>query len=152
MNPLESLAAIAGSRAGSNTLQDPFSGQPEETPSELTITPVLDGRFVRVDYTWAYRGAPQSGSILLGFEPKTAAVSGYWIDSWHMGHAALTCPGTATADGGIVLRGSYPAPPGPDWGWRITVATAGDAIRITHTNLEPDGSESPAVDGVYPRG
>ena len=29
--------------------------------------------------------------------------------------------GSLTGRGGVALLGSYPAPPGPDWGWRITL-------------------------------
>jgi hypothetical protein len=56
--------------------------------------------------------------------------------------------GTA-GDGTITVRGSYPAPPGPDWGWRIDIAAA--PLRITHTNIDADGTEDLAVEGVYSR-
>jgi hypothetical protein len=52
MNPVEALVAGAGSWRGENTLQDPHTGKPEESPSTLTVTPVLGGRFVRIDHTW----------------------------------------------------------------------------------------------------
>jgi len=59
---LDGLIACAGSWRGpnsTNTLQDPQSGQPEESSSTATVTPVLGGRFVRLDYTWGYHGAPR---------------------------------------------------------------------------------------------
>ena len=34
--------------------------------STATVTPVLGGRFIRVDYTWGYQGRPQEGSLLVG--------------------------------------------------------------------------------------
>src|SRR4051812_34251791 len=113
MNPIDALTAAAGQWLGTNTLQDPNTGKPEETPSTATVTPVLGGRFIRVDYTWSYQGKPQEGSLLVGFDPESGEVSGHWIDTWHMGRKVLACVG-ATADGAISVKGSYAAPPGPD--------------------------------------
>jgi hypothetical protein len=150
VNPVEALTAVAGQWSGSNTLQDPNTGKPEESPSTVTVTPVLGGRFVRLDYTWGYQGKPQEGSLLVGFEPKSGEVSGHWIDTWHMGRKVLACLGTAAA-GTVAVRGSYAAPPGPDWGWRIEIAPGDDGLRITHTNIYPDGKEELAAEGVYSR-
>nr|WP_303652697.1 DUF1579 family protein [Paludisphaera mucosa] len=148
---MESLAGDAGEWSGTNTLQDPNTGKPEESPSTAGLTPVLGGRFVRLDYTWAYQGKPQEGSLLIGFDPESAEASGRWVDTWHMGRKVLDCHGTASADGAVVLRGSFAAPPGPDWGWRIEVASGGDGLRIKHVVIDPDGKEDPAAEGVYPR-
>jgi hypothetical protein len=149
VNPVEALTAVAGQWTGSNTLQDPNTGKPEESPSTVTVTPVLGGRFVRLDYTWGYQGKPQEGSLLVGFEPKSGEISGHWNDTWHMGLKGLACVGTA-GGGTIAVRGSYAAPPGPDWGWRIEI-TPGESLRITHTNIDADGTEDLAVEGVYSR-
>jgi hypothetical protein len=150
VNPIDALTAAAGQWSGTNTLQDPNTGKPEESPSTATVTPVLGGRFIRVDYTWSCQGKPQEGSLLVGFDPKSGEVSGHWIDTWHMGRKVLACVGTA-GDGTISVRGSYPAPPGPDWGWRIEIAPGPDGLRIKHTNIDADGTEDLAVEGVYSR-
>jgi hypothetical protein len=151
MNALEGLTTRTGTWRGTNTLQDPHTGRPEESPSTLTVTPVLGGRFVRLDYTWGYRGEPQEGSLLVGFDPKTGEVSGHWIDTWHMGRIAMTCLGSSPVEGKNSIRGSYAAPPGPDWKWRIETTTSDDTLRITHTNIDPDGKEELAAEGVYSR-
>ena len=52
----------------------------------LSVTPVLGGRFIRVDYTWGYQGKPQEGALLVGFDPKSGEVSGHW-------HPKLCLPG-----------------------------------------------------------
>jgi hypothetical protein len=65
MNALEGLTACAGNRRVTNTLQDPKAGHLEESPSTIRVTPILTGRFSRVDYTWGYRGRPQEGSLLV---------------------------------------------------------------------------------------
>lgn len=150
MNPIECLTSAQGRWCGPNTLQDPNTGKPEESPSTLTVTPMIGGRFVRLDYTWVHAGTPHEGSMIVGFEPKSGEVSVHWMDSWHMGRKAMNCTGTF-AEGTISVRGSYAAPPGPDWGWRIDI-TPGDVLRIRHTNLYPDGKEELAVEGVYARG
>lgn len=70
MSALKGLTACAGPWRGTNTLQDPNTGRPEGSPSTLTVTPVLAGRFIRLDDTWDYQGKPQEGSLLVGFDPK----------------------------------------------------------------------------------
>ena len=50
------------------------------------------------------------------------------------------------------VLGSYPAPEGPDWGWRTTLEMRGkDNLVVTHYNITPDGDESPAVEFDYKR-
>ena len=151
MNPIDALTGAAGQWLGTNTLQDPNTGKPEESPSTVTVAPVLGGRFVRLDYTWGYQGKPQEGSLLVGFDPHSGAVSGHWIDTWHMGHKALACLGRTSTGGTSSVAGSYAAPPGPDWGWRIEIEPRDDAVRIAHTNIDPDGKEELAAEGVYSR-
>ena len=151
MNPVETLAALAGTWRGLNTLHDPHTGEPEGSPSTVSVTPLLGGRFVRIDYDWAYQGKPQEGSLLVGFASESGAVSVHWTDTWHMGRIALNCVGEATTNGGLDVRGSYAAPPGPDWGWRIEIGPEGDSLRIAHTNFDPDGKPYPAVLAVYTR-
>src|SRR4051812_43542855 len=107
MSPLDPLASFAGVWRGTNTLHDPTTGKPEESVSTLTLTPMLAGRFVRIDYTWGYQGAAQEGSFLVGFDPKTDEISGHWIDTWHMGRKALNCLGVARTGPTLSLLGSY---------------------------------------------
>ena len=151
MNPVETLIARAGAWRGSNTLHDPVTGQPEESPSTLVVTPVLGGRFVRLDSTWSHQGTPQEGSLLIGFDPKSGAVSGHWVDSWHMGRLVLACRGVGSPDGVIALRGSFAAPPGPEWGWRIDVAAVGEGLKVLHTCIDPDEAETVAAECLYQR-
>lgn len=151
MAVLDTLIACAGTWQGTSTLQDPTSGMAEESPSTATVTPVLDGRFVRVDYTWSYADKPQEGSLLIGYQPKAETATGHWIDSFHNSDKVMACAGTVPEDGPLSVRGSYPAPPGPDWGWRIDVLPEGDMLRIVHYNIWPEGKEELAVDSRYTR-
>jgi hypothetical protein len=111
---------------------------------------MLDERFLRFDYSWSYHGQPQEGSLLMGGDPSSSSATAHWIDTWHMSHAVLACQGTATANGGLDLKGSYAAPPGPDWGWRIAVVP-GDELRIVMHNIWPEGKEELAVEAWYQR-
>lgn len=62
------------------------------------------------------------------------------------------CDGTRD-DGGVVsLRGSYPAPPGPDWGWRIELENHERASLVMRMiNISPEGQEALAVLAQYER-
>lgn len=159
MGAFENLAEAAGAWRGTNVLQDPHAGKPDASASDATVTPILGGRFVRLDYTWSYGGAPQEGSILLGHDPKAGASSGYWIDTFHNGRKAMLCTGAAANGDGDSwsVRGSYAAPPGPDWGWRILLTPPSDGdpvLTITMFNIWPEsegGQEDLAVEARYTR-
>jgi hypothetical protein len=151
MGALDALVTCAGRWVGTSRLQDPHSGAPDESPSTVTITPVLGGRFVRFDYDWAYRGVPQQGSLLLGHESDVAAVSAHWVDTWHMGDKVMACRGPVESSGAISVRGSYAAPPGPDWGWRTVVTPNERHLRLVMYNITPEGQEELAVDAQYSR-
>ena len=145
------IASLAGWWEGTNTLHDPNTGRPETTPSAVTAVAIIGKRFLRFGYTWVYQGQPQEGLLLLGFDPESNAVSGHWIDTWHMGNKVLACTGPAPI-GTVSIRGSYAAPPGPDWGWRIELTAEGDQLRMVMTNIYPDGKEELAVESEYSRG
>jgi hypothetical protein len=58
----------------------------------------------------------------------------------------------ATGGDSIDVRGSYAAPPGPNWGWRTVIETPDDdSLRIVMYNVSPEGKEDLAVDAVYRR-
>lgn len=149
---LERLIASAGTWQGTSTLQDPGRLEPETTPSSLTITPLLSGRFVRLDYTWSYKGAAQAGSMLVGYQKLTGTLSLHWIDSWHNSDNVMAMSGPADTSSLLTVRGTYPAPPGPDWGWQIALTPDLEGhVRIVMHNLSPEGEAYPAVEGDYTR-
>jgi hypothetical protein len=149
MSGIAPLLACAGEWSGTNRLHDPHTGRPEDSPSSLTVTPVCAGRFVRLDYTWGYQGAPQEGSLLIG-HPEGKGYTAHWVDTWHMGDQALASSGAAEPGGGISVMGFYAAPPDPDWGWR-TVITPGEKLTVVMFNVTPDGAEEVAVEAEYRR-
>jgi hypothetical protein len=158
MPSLDGLAALAGTWQATYELRgDPSFDS--DTPSTATVTPVLGGRFVRIDYTWdetdfLQEAGPQAGSLLTGFEPEPApgTATVVWIDSWHNGRRIMVCPGVLLDSGGVDVRGTYPGGPGdPDWGWRTVIEPARDGWTMTMFNVTPDGEEALAVSAAYRR-
>jgi len=152
MSALDGLRGCAGRWRGTNRLHDPNTGSPADSPSTVLVTPLLGGKFVRLDYTWSYGDRPQEGVLIVGHEVAEDVATAYWIDMWHMGDKGMACRGTAGATGEISVRGAYAAPPGPDWRWRTVIAPAdGDRLRIVMFNISPDGTEELAVEADHVR-
>jgi hypothetical protein len=79
-------------------------------------------------------------------EEKTRAV---WLDSWHVRNDIMVCEGSER-DAVVFLRGSYAAPLGPDWGWRIEIEREGpSALVIRMFNVTPSGQEALSVLAEY---
>ena len=148
---LDGLLSCAGEWVGRSRLQDPHADEPDESASTLRVVPILRGRFVRLDYTWAYRGEPQEGSMLLGFRPEASEVTAHWVDGWHVGHDVMVCRGVVGEDGRLDVRGTYSVPSAPDWGWRMVIVPGRDRLTITMYNVAPEGEEYLAVEGDYRR-
>jgi len=151
MNVLDVLIASAGRWAGKNRLMDPHTNSVDESPGTAIVTPGLGDRSVRIDYTWAYHGSPQEGSLLIGYDASRGLITSQWIDSWHMGDKAMACEGPVVAGEPISVRGSYAAPAGPDLGWRIIVAIKDQRLQVAMHNITPDGREDLAVEAEYSR-
>jgi hypothetical protein len=150
MGPLERLLSCAGNWTGTNTLRVDPNGPADESSSTFMIAPVHGGRFAHVDHTWSYHGKPQEGALLIGCESDDGPVTIHWIDTWHMGRKVMSLRGPIAGDGAIDVRGTYAAPPGPDWGWRIVIrADAPERIELKMFNIEPGGTEHLAVEAMY---
>jgi hypothetical protein len=109
-------------------------------------------QFAEIDYTWAFDGKPQQGRVILGQDPGSHAVKGVWFDSWHMRNDFMTCQGGVDPTGVIVVKGTYAAPPDPDWGWEILIEPdARDAFRLSMNNIPPGGEKELAVEVSYTR-
>lgn len=146
----DDLSACAGEWRGKNLLFFQPDQPGIESEISATVLPILGGRFVRLDYTWSYEDQPKEGSLLMAFDSKTGKTSGYWIDSFHMGSSLLTLTGDG-ADGKYKVYGSYPAPPGPDWGWSIAVEPGDGSLRLLMWNIEPGDPEQLAVQAEMKR-
>lgn len=58
----------------------------------------------------------------------------------------MTCESSCVGDDTVSLLGSYPAPSGPDRGWRIEIEQPEHTRLVSRmTNISPDHEESLAV-------
>jgi GrpB-like predicted nucleotidyltransferase (UPF0157 family) len=111
---------------------------------------IAEGKFLTFRYTWADEDQPQDGFLLIGQEGQENPVKAVWIDSWYMHDTFMLCQGSLDPQGSLSVQGSYAAPPGPDWGWRIILEPGeGDALRLVMVNIDPDGKEELAVEAQY---
>jgi hypothetical protein len=152
MSPLDALNACAGTWRGTSTLQDPHAGVAAESPSTASVRATPDG--VRLDYAWFYQGKPQQGSILFGTDDAAGTVTARWTDTWHTGNQPMACCGPKPSGSTLSVRGTYAAPTGTDWGWRIDVNSDGVRLRIVMHNVWPQeqgGKEELAVEAEYIR-
>ena len=119
--------------------------------TDLSVAPAAKGKFLTFTYTWNHDNAAQEGLLTLGYDDNQKIATAAWIDSWHMSAKVMYCQGTITEQGIIDLRGSYEAPPGPDWGWRIIISGSGRELQWVMYNCSPEGAEELAVQADYKR-
>lgn len=144
------ISALVGRWQGTNRLWL----DPDEPADESAATAVLDltaeGKIATLEYTWAYDGEPQQGFLMFSqLKEKTAAA---WADSWHNHDGIMQMKGAAEASSELWVKGSYAAPPGPDWGWRLALhPDSDDQFRLIMHNISPEGEEMLAVEVVFTR-
>jgi len=146
------LGNLAGQWTGTKKLWMMPGTPATECSSSAVIAPEAGGRAMAVRYTWESDGKPCEGLLLVRMATSPSDADLVWMDSWHQPELFLLCPATDDAESLIAGRGSYAAPPGPDWGWRIALQSQGpDDFRIVMHNITPDGQEALAVEAVYTR-
>lgn len=144
---------LIGEWTGSNLLRLSWLTPTDYTSdSSLLVSPVVGGKFLKFTYTWSHDNAAHEGLILLGFDNDQGVATAAWVDSWHQSSKVLSCQGTIDEKGAIAIRGTYEAPPGPNWGWRIEISSdTGKGLSIVMINCSPDGEEDLAVRAEYKR-
>ncbi len=129
-------------------------GDPVDTSSvKGTLRSVLGGRFLVHEYTGTFEGKPLEGIALIGYSLGDGRWQTAWVDSFHNDTRIMLSESATHADAALPeVTGSYPAPPGPHWGWRTTLEQpAPDRVIITHYNITPEGEEVKAVEFDYAR-
>jgi len=150
MNLTEIQDNLIGAWTGNNLLR--FTPPDHNSPSDLSVAQVAKGKFLTFTYTWSYENTDHEGLLVLGYDKQQKVATAAWVDSWHMSSKIMSCQGTIDQQGVIDLRGSYEAPPGPDWGWRIVItAPSGKELQIVMYNCSPEGDEELAVQADYKR-
>lgn len=148
MRVAEALAGVFGEWAGTNRLRMMPTDDYAPSAGRATVTAAAGGNAVTIAYTWAERGAPQEGLLVIadGAEPDAAVA--VWIDSWHQQPQWMELRGTVDGAGVVRLDGSY----GPDLGWRIAVDPGdGTALQIAMENVMAETGPYRAVEAAYAR-
>ncbi|MEA2842785.1 MAG: hypothetical protein QOJ69_456 [Actinomycetota bacterium] len=142
----ELLAALVGTWTGTYRLWLEPGTLRIEGPTRGTGRPVLDGRFVALDYDWVDVDGPQAGSMLLG-RTDEGTWEMAWVDTWHTGTSIIFSQGGPAAD---VMAGY--GPPEQRWGWRTRFDLASpEELVITAWNITPTGEEAKATEATYRR-
>ncbi len=146
-------AAWCGQWTGSNMLRLTWLPEPEQrSRARAVITPEANAKFLAMRYHWRYEDVDHEGALLFGFGDESNPATAAWCDSWHMSGRLLICSGGVNASGAVAVTGSYQAPPGPDWGWRIELSMpAPDSLCMRMFNIEPNGDEELAVQADFVR-
>lgn len=145
----ELFLALVGKWQGTNYLWLDPAQPARESKATAVLQPTAQSKFITLQYTWADAGQPQDGQLIMGLDGNQ--VSAAWVDSWHMQDKMMILSGTAQADGSMAVTGSYAAPPGPDWGWRITLQPLDNQFKLLMHNLMPDGAAMLAVETLFSR-
>lgn len=146
------IAAAVGDWAGHNKLWFDPTQSAIECDTAAEIRGEAAGRVLRISYTWTFDGKPCAGVLLIGDDAKAGRCDAAWSDSFHNGDRLMPLSGPNAGDGVVSVDGSYAAPPGPDWGWRITLEhPSPDAFVMRMYNITPDGTAALAVEASYAR-
>lgn len=92
-----------------------------------------------IRYHWSYEGKPQTGKLAL----RQGGAD--FSDTFHS-PTAMAFRAAASSWCLVDVHGTYPAPEGPPWGWRITLShrPTGELV-LQMTNVTPWGEEGRAV-------
>jgi hypothetical protein len=152
MNIPEKLYSLAGEWVGTKRLWLSPEAPESRSAVQAVVSLVAQQKFLSIGYSWEYEGAPQDGLLLVGFNSQGQVEQAVWVDSWHMNDQMMLLTGESSSAGPVMLRGSYPAPPGPDWGWWIEMDPGdGALLKVLMHNVSPEGQAVPAVEIVLDR-
>ncbi len=152
MNHPQNLAALPGAWRGANRLWMGPDAPALESETTATVEALASGSALSIRYTWAYQGTPQDGLLVVRLAPASGSTGMVWIDSWHTGKDFMSCRSDGVSETRASALGSYAAPSGPDWGWRIAIeCEAAGGFRLVMHNIHPEGQEMLAVEATYTR-
>ena len=124
------LLALSGSWQGHNRLQTAAADPIQESSSLLTVTPIENDTLVRIDQSWNYQNEPQTGSMLIGHDGNTGAITIHWRDTCHNATKIMQLHGQFETQRGLVATGHFAVGSGPDWRWRIEIRVSDQQLHI----------------------
>ena len=142
------ISSLTGTWSSINHLWLDPSKPARTSDATAEICHILNNQTIEISYTWDIEDQPQAGRLLIQQNQAAEPIHAVWFDSWHMAHQFMVMSGKQT-DKGIFLEGSYAAPPGPDWGWQITVETQERGWKLQMFNVTPDGQATLAVESIF---
>ncbi len=144
------IAALLGDWQGVNHLWLAPNTPPDLSETVAHTTTVMHDGLLELSYSWAFQDQPQEGRLVLSEDDDHTHVKAVWMDSWHMANSFMVLEGAITEKGVIALNGSYAAPPGPDWGWKIQLEPLNaNSFKLLMFNVTPKGKEALAVEVTY---
>jgi hypothetical protein len=146
------LETLVGDWVGTKRLHLAPDAPVHVSDATARVALVARGGFLSIAYDWSFQGAPQDGVLLLRLGEPQGPLDMVWVDSGHTMGAFMTFRGATGASGRRSGSGTYAAPSGPDWGWRIVVEGGPEGeLRMTMFNVPPGGTEVLAVDARFVR-
>ena len=146
------LANLAGSWNGYTHTWFEKDILADESPMRGKISLVMDGRFIKYEYSGTINKDPFEGVMIWGFDLANTKCQCSWIDSFHMGTGMMLSEGTETGFGFTVL-GSYGSSDMPEpWGWKTELEIINsDQFILRAFNISPTGDEAKATETIYHR-
>lgn len=152
MDNKDHVASLVGRWSGNNRLWFNPADPAIESPTAAAVALIGREQFLEVRYTWTFEEQTQDGLLVLRLGEGDAPTDAFWLDSFHTGGGFMAFSRAADPSALVSVLGSYPAPEGPDWGWRIALHADGpDAWRLVMYNIMPGGPEMLAVEARYTR-
>ena len=146
------LSKLEGEWEGRTTVWFEPGKVADESPVTAIIKPVLDGRFMLMEYKGMFQGQPLSGIFIYGHQLTEGKFQSAWIDSFHMGTGIMLSQGDKGNTESIKVFGTYGAAEGQEpWGWRTELELSKtNSLVMTAYNISPDGSlEAKAVESIF---